>query len=236
MTVWLTLAGVFIAVLASAQITHSPATSGAALLVLPRPGVPISLEQIEERSRKLEDGTTAVVGVIKSKVYRDSAGRLRMESEIQDSSGHSSTRYADLVDPVAGSRVVLLTTEKVGYRVPFPKSDQSRLAFLGMGESSQDSPHKWGDARTEVVGKRTIQGVELEGTRIIRTAEGEPGLTDTIEQWYSDELKLIGLLTSAGPSEAYSARIQSLQRGEPDPALFTTPAEYKIIDLQLPQK
>jgi hypothetical protein len=194
------------------------------------------LEQIEERSRKLDDGTTAVVGVIKSKVYRDSAGRLRMESEIQDSSGHSSTRYADLVDPVAGSKVVLLTTEKVGYRVPFPKSDQSRLAFLGLGESSQDSSHKWGNARTEAVGKRTIQGIELEGTRIIRTAEGEPELTGTIEQWYSDELKLIGLLTSAGPSEAYSARIQSLRRGEPDPALFTTPAEYKIIDLPLPQK
>jgi hypothetical protein len=90
-----------------------------------------------------------------------------------------------------------------------------------------------GDARTQVVGKRTIQGIEFEGTRIIRTAEGEPGLTDTIEQWYSDELELIGLLTSSGPSETYSARIQSLQRAEPDPALFTTPAEYKIIDLQV---
>ena len=91
-----------------------------------------------------------------------------------------------------------------------------------------------GDARIEVVGKRTIQGVEFEGTRIIRTAEGEPGLTDTSEQWYSDDLKLIGLLTTSGPSGAYSARIQSLQRGEPDPALFTIPAEYRIIDLPLP--
>jgi hypothetical protein len=93
-----------------------------------------------------------------------------------------------------------------------------------------------GDARTQVVGKRTIQGIEFEGTRIIRTAEGEPGLTDTTEQWYSDELKLIGLLTSSGPSETYSARIQSLKRVEPDPALFATPAEYRIIDLQLPPR
>jgi len=228
MTAWLTLSVVFIAVLASAQTAHPPATSGAALLVLPRPGVPISLEQIEERKRKLEDGVASAE--IKSQVYRDSAGRLRIEAEVRD----GSTRYADLIDPVAGSRVVLLTTEKVGYRIPFPKSDQSRFAFLGLGESSQDSSHKWGGARTEVVGKRTIQGVEFEGTRIVRTAEGEPGLTDTSEQWYSDDLKLIGLLTTSGPSGAYSARIQSLQRGEPDPALFTIPAEYRIIDLPLP--
>ncbi len=236
MTAWLTLSVVLIAVLASAQIAHpAAATSSAALLVLPRPGVPISMEQIEERSRKLEDGT-ASAEIIKSKVYRDLAGRVRIEEEIRDGSGRSSTRYDELIDPIAGSRVVLLTTQKVGYRLPFPKSDQSRFAFLGIGGSSQDSSHKWGDARTEVVGKRTIQGVEFEGTRIIRTAEGKPGLTDTNEQWYSDELKLIGLLTSSGPSGAYSARIQSLQPGEPDPAFFTIPAEYKIIDLPLPQK
>lgn len=229
MIAWLTLSVVFIAVLASAQTV--PATSGAALFVLPRPGVPISLEQIEERSRN-----GAASAEIKSQVYRDSAGRLRIEAEVRDGSGRSSIRYADLIDPVAGSRVVLLITEKVGYRTPFPKSDQGRLALLGIGESSRDSSRKWGDARTEVVGKRTIQGIEFEGTRIIRTAEGEPGLTDTTEQWYSDELKLIGLLTSSGPSETYSARIQSLQRGEPDPALFATPAEYKLIDLPLAQK
>jgi hypothetical protein len=76
MTVGLTLA-VFIAVLASAQPTHSPATSGAALLVLPRPGVPISMEQIQERSRKLEDGTVSAE-IIKSKVFRDLAGRVRL--------------------------------------------------------------------------------------------------------------------------------------------------------------
>ena len=139
MTAWLTLSVVFIAVLASAQTAHPPATLGAALLVLPRPGVPISLEQIEERSRKLENGAVSAE-IIKSKVYRDSAGRLRIEAEVRD----GSTLYADLIDPVAGSRVALLTTEKVGYRMPFPKSDQSRFAFLGLGESSQDSSHKWG--------------------------------------------------------------------------------------------
>jgi hypothetical protein len=126
MIAWLTLSVVFIAVLASAQTV--PATSGAALFVLPRPGVPISLEQIEELSRN-----GAASAETKSQVYRDSAGRLRIEVEIRDGSGRSSARYADLIDPVAGSRVVLLTTEKVGYRMPFPKSDQSRLAFLGIG-------------------------------------------------------------------------------------------------------
>jgi hypothetical protein len=230
MTAWLTLSVAFVAVLVSAQTAHPPATPGAALLVLPRSGVPISLEQIEERWRQGKDGGDSAE--IKSQVCRDSAGRVRIDAEVRDGSGRSATRYAELIDPVAGSRVVLLTAEKIGYRTPFPKSDQSKFAFLGLGQSSWDSSHKWGPATTEAVGKRTIQGVGFEGTRFIRVAEGEPGLTDTNEQWYSDELKLIGLLTGSAPLERYSAHIQGLRPGEPDPAFFTIPAEYRIIDLQ----
>ncbi len=230
MIVWLTFGVALFATLVSAQTAPNPANSGAAPLVLPRPGVPASLEQTEERSRKIEDGTSTVE-VVTSEVYRDSAGRVRVQSDIRGS-GRSPTPYVDLVDPVAGSRVVLLSTQKIAYRVPLPKSTEGRFAFLGIGGVAESS-HKW-SARTENAGKRTIEGIECEGTRIIETAEGEPGLTRTVEQWYSDELKLIGFVTASGPYETYTARIQNLRREEPDPALFAIPPGYKILDVPLP--
>jgi hypothetical protein len=91
-------------------------------------------------------------------------------------------------------------------------------------------------ARSEQIGKRTIEGVEFDGTRIItvQTAEGEPKLTWTVEQWYSDKLKLIGLTVQSTPYGTNTTRIQNLRREEPDSDLFTIPPEYKIVDLQLP--
>jgi hypothetical protein len=188
------------------------------------------VEQIEERSRRLNDGTFALE-VINSKIYRDSSGRVRIQSEVQDSSGHCSDLYTSLIDPVAGLTVVVLSSPKIAYRMPRPKSD----ALLGGSVIAEGLPpsNHW-VARTENAGKRTIEGFEFKGTRIIQTADGEPGLTHTIEQWYSDELKLTGLEVASGPHGTHRARIQNIHREEPDPTLFAIPRDYKILDVQLP--
>ncbi|MFZ0770396.1 MAG: hypothetical protein WCA49_04425 [Candidatus Sulfotelmatobacter sp.] len=230
MIAWLGFA--LLAVLASAQAAEVPARPGIGLLVPPRPGVPVSLEQIEVRSRNSEDGTPAVEEVVESEVYRDSAGRLRIQSDTRKDSDHPSTPYADLIDPVAGSRTLLFNSEKIAYRMPYATPGEGKIAFLGIGGEAEPS-RKW-TARTETAGRRMIEGSEFEGTRIVRDAEGEPRLTITVEQWYSDKLKLIGAVAGSGPQEAYSARIQNLRHQEPDPSLFTIPADYKIIDLQPP--
>jgi hypothetical protein len=231
MIVWFTFGAALFAVLASAQIDGVPARSGAGVFVLPRPGVPVSLDQIEERSRKLEDGTSKVE-VIKSRIYRDSAGRLLIESGIPNDTVQSSFSYIDLIDPIAGSRFLLLSTHGVAYRMSFAKSAASKFAFLGIGGGVAPSDN-W-SIRTEHAGKRMIAGIGFEGTRIIRTSESEPQLTQVVEHWYSDELKLMGSVVTSGPYEAGTVRIQNLRREEPDPALFTIPSGYKIIDMQSP--
>jgi len=52
-----------------------------------------------------------------------------------------------------------------------------------------------------------------------------------VEQWYSNELKLIALVVASSPGETYTVRIQELRREEPDAKLFKVPSEYAIIDL-----
>ncbi len=126
----------------------------------------------------------------------------------------------------------MFNSEKIAYRMPYATPGEGKIAFLGIGGEAEPS-RKW-TARTETAGRRMIEGSEFEGTRIVRDAEGEPRLTITVEQWYSDKLKLIGAVAGSGPQEAYSARIQNLRHQEPDPSLFTIPADYKIIDLQPP--
>src|SRR5438445_4627850 len=164
MTFWIVFAAALFATVALAQTTDSPARPGASSLALPRPGVALSLEQTEERSRKTKGG--ASVETIHSKIYRDPIGKLRIESQTAVSSGGSSSSRTILVDPVAGATVVFADDIKTAYRMFGPKGD----ALLGVGLiAPQQLPVKWTLA-TQSTGKRDISGFTFEGTRIVQSA------------------------------------------------------------------
>ena len=186
----------------------------------------MSLEQIEEHSQRIEDGTLSVEER-KTKVYRDSSGRLRIESSTP------ATEITQLIDPVAGSRVILLRTEteKIGYSFPLPKSSEVKFTiFAPVENQSAGDPSRQWTSTTENLGTRTIEGIEFEGTWIVNASESEPKLTKTVEYWHSADLKLIGLIVSSSPNEKHTVRIQNVRREEPDSTLFTVPPDYTILD------
>ncbi|HEX3437383.1 MAG TPA: hypothetical protein VHT24_11505 [Pseudacidobacterium sp.] len=202
---------------------------GGYLLVDPVPGVLLSLRQIEEHSHKLDDGTFAVEYTVTAQQYRDAAGRLRKESEIRDQAGNSSDPEVSITDPVAGVQTVLLSAKKVAYRLEVKLSPDARLFFTDAADG-QDLPHKWKVVHTETEG-RMIEGHWFNGSRIETSAEDVAGLTTTIDQWYSDKLKMIGAVDRKGPFKAYTVRIEQLQFGEPDSELFEVPSDYKVVNL-----
>ena len=215
------------------RISELPKRSGAADLVYPRPGAALSLEQIEERSHKLGGGSSAVE-VIKSKIYRDSSGRLRIDSDNQYSPGEPPTSHGAIIEPSTGLRVLLLKDTKVAYRRWGPKIGESgfALGLAGIGEGL--SPlHNW-STRSESLGRRTINGIECEGTRIVQTAEDDPDLSNTIERWHSTDLNLIGFASAYGPYGSHVARIENLRYEEPDSEVFVIPSDYTVIDLESP--
>lgn len=233
MVTWLVAGILLFAVLALVQVSNPPERSGAADLVFPRPGVALSLEQIEERSHNLGGGASAVE-VIKSKIYRDSSGRLRVDSDNRYSPGEPPTSHGAIIEPSTGLRVLLLKDAKVAYRRWGPKIGESgfALGLAGIGEGLSPS-HNW-STRSESLSRRTINGIECEGTRIVQTAEDDPNLSNTIERWYSTELNLIGFASAYGPYGSHVARIENLRYEEPDPKVFAIPTDYRIVDLESP--
>jgi hypothetical protein len=220
MNCWIPLG---VAALILAQTTDNPARTGAAFLLLPRPGLPVSFDQIEERSRR-HSGLSTHEGIVKSKVFRDTSGRIRIEA----------STYTLIIDAVAGSRVLLLSREQTAYRTPWPKSSEGKLAILGDLDGEASSRKM--TATTESIGTRTVEGIDFEGSRITRVAEGEPQFTTTIEEWYSDELKMIGFAVASSPHRTYAVRIENLSREEPNTSLFTIPSEYKTVELPFPDR
>jgi hypothetical protein len=53
------------------------------------------------------------------------------------------------------------------------------------------------------------------------------------ERWISKDLGLIGLAKSSGRNGERTARIQNVERKQPDPVLFVIPLDYTIRDLKM---
>ena len=97
-----------------------------------------------------------------------------------------------------------------------------------------------GATKAESLGKRVIEGVECEGTRVVMTIEaGKIGNDRPIEivteRWSSPELKVDVLRKHSDPRFGETNyRLQGVVRGEQPRSLFEAPSDYKVGGLMGP--
>ncbi len=93
-----------------------------------------------------------------------------------------------------------------------------------------------GDVSTENLGSQTMEGVQVTGVRTTHTIPvGQIGndrpISVVTEVWTSPELKTIILSKRNDPRMGEQTfKLTNIQRGEPDPSLFTVPADFKITE------
>jgi hypothetical protein len=205
-------------------------------------GAPFSAVATQQITREFTDGNRMVRTVRVTRYYRDSAGRTRVEREFsQQSAGAQAALQGDVVeidDPVSGERYRLIprtrTAEVLKGRttsrpVQPPFTPPGITAYFG---GLTISPKEQGWSQPEALGEQVIEGVRAVGTRREYTlAAGAIGnekpIGITIEQWFSPDLGMIvsktGQATTGGGS---SYRLEHIVQGDPDPTLFTIPADY----------
>src|SRR5579871_6174714 len=214
-------------VLAAAAQSGGPPASGPLGLILPVPNAPFSARQVEERTRTAADGSLTT-NVVSNPVYRDSAGRVRVEWRVSDlPTGTNEVIY--LIDPVSFSVTVLFVGPKIAYRTVVPRSNAGgfQVGFPGLEEPFPEAEVQM---KTESLGRRITEGVEVEGTRTTTTAKGEPILSAFRETWSSRALGLTVALEASGPDSRHTAKLQDLDHHEPDASLFIIPLGYSIQD------
>ena len=223
-------------------------------------GASYSGEQVAESVQILADGTriTRKLPGQNQKIYRDFAGRTRMERPMfatPPAAVRTPIRdviVAEIYDPVAGFRYTLDTVNHVAHRQkvqPFvppagatPKPPPVPPTSPAPGQASNGAPPPGGDGRLrrtitqDSVGTQLINGVQAEGHRTIETipaeAEGnDRPITIVSETWFSPELKITVLSKRSDPRSGDSTiQILNLSRVEPDPSLFTVPPDYSVVD------
>src|SRR5215510_12025662 len=150
-------------------------------------------------------------------------------------SGHPLLRDAALQ---AARQWLFALTELSGV----PVKVQGILTFNFMLDDEEPSPAPFArsaaryTSNTEQLGKRTVEGVECEGTRVVTTlpagAIGNERPIETVkETWYSPELQLMILSKRSDPRFGESTyRVTNIARYEPDAEHFQIPSDYTIID------
>src|ERR1700751_662112 len=95
-------------------------------------------------------------------------------------------------------------------------------------------------ANTEDLGSQTMEGVLVKGTRTTRTIPAgqignEQPITIVTEGWTSPELKTVVSSKRSDPRMGEQPfRLTNIVRAEPNPTLFTVPADFKIVDAPAP--
>ena len=117
---------------------------------------------------------------------------------------------------------------------------QKRVLIAGVAPGAGVEQRVWvssaedGQAKTESLGKQTLEGVTATGTRTTRTIPaGEIGnerpLEITSEVWTSTDLQILVLSKRTDPRIGETVyRLTNIQRGDPDPSLFQVPSGFTM--------
>lgn len=199
---------------------------------------PYSAEAVTETNQVLADGTR-IRQSHSYKMYRDSQGRMRRESE--------SGLEIWIVDPVANVGYVLDVKEQRARTVPLAvalagakERAYVRIRAAGSEEIISFFPvgkQKSGElqAKGEPLGRQIIEGVEADGNRTTETipagAIGNDRPIEIVsESWYSPELQLQVKSRHYDPRTGETTfRLAGIRRDEPAPDLFKVPAGYQIV-------
>lgn len=229
MATWLLIGAILVAVAASGQNKPLPTVPGPTGLVSAVAGAPISAQQVDERTRTAPDGTSTTHTLV-SRIYRDHAGRMRVEYR-QETQNGESMGFAAVFDPDDRSMFVLLVDHKIAayLQKPDPSSPPAAMAFATLGEPLP--PRKW-ERTTQALGTDVMQGIEVEGMRFVQTSDEQPPITAVTDTWANRKLGLILVEEASGPGWKGTARLENIDRREPDPALFAIPPDYTVRQLE----
>jgi hypothetical protein len=226
-------------------------------------GAPYSAEAVTERLQTLSDGNR-ISHKNTSQVFRDAEGRVRREQTFGMIGNWVSADRPEktifINDPVAGTHYILDPENQTATKMKVDKGAFEKGVKVEGGDVNVEDDEVFvapvpgpgfkhtmryksnsENTRSESLGKQTIEGIEVEGSRRITTIpEGEIGNERPIEiineKWYSPELKIYVMTKHTDPRFGETTyRLTNIRRGDQDPSLFQVPAGYKVTEGESPR-
>jgi hypothetical protein len=205
----------------------------------PVTGAPYSAEAITEVIQVLSNGNR-ILRRTTSRLFRDSAGRTRLEQSLAAIGPFVSggdVKSVIINDPVAKAGYMLDQQRRTAIRTPVRQLGPRPLRS-GPGSDNAAAPK----VASESIGQRMIEGVIATGTRTTTTIPAgaignEEPIEVVTESWQSPELKILMASHRKDPRFGETSyHVTGLTRVEPDPTLFRVPNGYRVEALPEPPR
>jgi hypothetical protein len=208
------------------------------------PGYPIS-GTIEAENTGTDSHGKTVITRFRSKIYRDSKGRTRLEWDMTPLGEAPKPGWfmIDIYDPTTRTSIQLQPSIRTAWKghfpapnekpqqvckdSDFPKIDPKDLAQLAIPQVSQKEL-----AHDVVDGMAVRHG--RESLKYPPNSSGESSAYARVtDYWFSQELQIFVLVKRSGPGKSqHTVKLSDISRGEPDPSLFTIPPDYQVSEPQ----
>jgi hypothetical protein len=226
------------------------ATFGAPVKAFPVvAGAPYSAQSFSQLTETLQGGQQITRTGFSMKIYRDAAGRSRMERFLSDApppalappnSKPQGPLLVEIDDPVVKVFYVLDLQRKVAHRGALPlsagpppaPSDAYDAMLVGVILAAPGQAV----VTFQNLGPRIVQGVMAQGRLVTATwpvgARGnDRPLVATAEIWRSTDLKVTVLTKTSKPLVGEQVnQLSELTTNAPDPALLQPPSDYQVVD------
>lgn len=236
-------------------IASASSVTGAAPAVVVK-NAPFSADEVRLYDRGL-DNAAHIHRETHGKIFRDSQGRLRTETEYPSTLPNGERlMYITINDPVQHVLINLnpktktamvfhlsapvaasVSPSSVGTSPSMPVAQAGRkLTADGTNPPPAAIATKPVEAKTEALGTKYLEGLKVSGTRTARTLNTSAVRTDkpilmVTESWYSPELKMPVLTESDDGQLGHSiSKMTNIVRTEPAARLFQVPPDYTVKD------
>jgi hypothetical protein len=212
-------------------------------------GLPYSADETETTVQTLADGTHITRANSTRKLYRDSAGRTRIERpavQFPPGGRHAAVPVViEITDPVEHVKYTLDTVNKIAHKQSLVnvardlaiRRTTPRVAAAGAPAlPAQPSGDEGPQVTREKLDSQAMEGLQVQGHRTTTvyptdSVGNDRPVTGVEEDWRSPELKIDVLHTSNDPRFGEVTRkLTNLVRSEPDASLFRPPADYSIVE------
>ncbi|HET9282086.1 MAG TPA: hypothetical protein VFR24_09005 [Candidatus Angelobacter sp.] len=205
-------------------------------------GVPFSADVVRQSTQLQPDGSRALVET-HGKMFRDSQGRTRTETELASGAGSVTRHFTTIFDPVQRTSIVLNVEAKTAtvfylHLPPASAPSAKQLKLVAAAQAAQARKNSL--ARSTSDGPEDLGTMTLEGFSVIGTRSAHPlkagtaadkAQTAFTESWFSPELNIELLsITQLPQALTETTRLINIAPGEPDSNLFQAPVDYTVQD------
>jgi hypothetical protein len=206
------------------------------------PGHPMT-GTIDAENTRTDSHGKIVIARYRSKIYRDSKGRTRLEWDLTPLGEPPKPGWfsIEIYDPTTRTGIHLEPSIKTASKAHFPDPDEKLQQVCKASDFPKIDPKDLAQMVIPQVSQKELAHDVVDGMAVrhgresVRLSPDSSGKSlsyaRVTDYWFSQELQAFVLVKRNGPGKSqHTVKLSEISRGEPDPSFFTVPPDYQVSE------